>query len=105
MNSLSIAMGLFIAVASADLSADQRLPREAISATGSGAGDFILVARQQAVDSNAAAAKVRAHTGGRVLGVRAADRNGRPAYQVKVLLSGGRVRAFWVDARTGQLLP
>lgn len=105
MNSISIAVGLLIALVSLGLSAAEHFLSDAPSAKGARAGAIIRVARQQAVDSNAAAATVRAHTGGRVLGVRAADRNGRPAYQVKVLLPGGRVRAFWVDGRTGQLLP
>lgn len=50
-----------------------------------------------------AAAIVRAHTGGRVLGVRAVERNGRVVYQVKVL-KNGHVRVYHVDGSSGNIL-
>jgi hypothetical protein len=51
-----------------------------------------------------AAAIVERSSGGQVLSVGAAQRNGRPVYQVKVLLPGGTVRVVRVDAATGRML-
>lgn len=50
-----------------------------------------------------AAAIVRDRTGGRVLGVRAVERNGRVVYQVKVL-KDGHVRIYNVDGSSGNIL-
>ena len=58
----------------------------------------------RAVSPDNAAAIVRDSTGARVLGVRLSERAGQAAYRVKVLLPGGRVRVFHVDARTGRVL-
>lgn len=50
-----------------------------------------------------AAAIVRDRTGGRVLGVRAVERDGRLVYQVKVL-KNGYVRVYHVDGSSGNIL-
>lgn len=50
-----------------------------------------------------AAEIVRRATGGEVLSAKLAGK-GKPVYRVKVLQSGGRVRTFLVDAKTGQIL-
>lgn len=50
-----------------------------------------------------AAAIVRDRTGGRVLGVRAVNRDGRVIYQVKVL-KNGHVRIYNVDGNSGNVL-
>ncbi len=50
-----------------------------------------------------AAAIVRELTGGRVLGVRAVQRNGRVVYRVKVL-KDGYVRIYHVDGSSGNVL-
>ncbi len=50
-----------------------------------------------------AAAIVRDLTGGRVLGVRATQRDGRVVYQVKVL-KNGYVRIYHVDGSSGNIL-
>ena len=63
-------------------------------------GGYHLAARGGDIGQDAAAAKVRQATGGRVLSVR----KGKGVYRVKVLLTGGRVRTVSVDSRTGQLL-
>lgn len=63
-----------------------------------------VVQRQQAVDADTAAARVRSATGGQVLGVRLGSADGQTIYQVKVLLPCGRVRVVRVDAQTGQIL-
>ena len=60
-----------------------------------------LAQRQADIGPDAAAAKVRKDTGGRVLRV---QRDERGVYQVKVLLPGGRVRVVPVDSRTGRVL-
>ena len=49
-----------------------------------------------------AAAIVRDQTGGRVLGVRAVERNGRVIYRVKVL-KDGHVRIYHVDGSFGNI--
>ena len=52
-----------------------------------------------------ATAGTSAASGGRILSVRL-DEKARPAvYHVKVLLDGGRVRVYLVDASSGQILP
>jgi len=51
-----------------------------------------------------AAALVRASSGGRILGVRRVNSARGVAYHVKVLLDGGRVRVYVVDAGSGQIL-
>ena len=60
-----------------------------------------LAQRQTDIGPDAAAARVREATGGRVLRVR---RDKRGVYQVKVLLPGGRVRVVPVDGHTGRVL-
>ncbi len=50
-----------------------------------------------------AAAIVRDFTGGRVLGVRAVQRDGRVVYRVKVL-KNGHVRIYNVDGSSGNIL-
>jgi len=53
------------------------------------------------IDSSAAARAVERATGGRVLSVDQAERNGRVQYRVKVLLREGRVKTMTVDGQTG----
>ena len=67
-------------------------------------GTLLLVQAIPATSADEAAALVRAASGGRILGVRL-DNEARPAvYHVKVLLDGGRVRVYLVDASSGQIL-
>ncbi len=74
-------------------------------------GDAVAQARQNQpeqslepqIDSETAAARVRAATGGRVLAVQLRG-GGRPVYLVRVLLAEGRVRSYRVDAVSGRLL-
>lgn len=56
------------------------------------------------VSADQAAAAVRAVSGGRILDVRLQRRSRPPVYRVKVLLDGGRVRVYRVDATTGEVL-
>jgi len=53
------------------------------------------------VGADRAASAAREATGGRVLGVRRVEFGERAAYEIKVLLPGGRVRVVQVDARSG----
>ena len=57
------------------------------------------------VGADEAAALVRRASGGRILDVRLDETARPPVYRVKVLLDGGRVRVYRVDARTGRILP
>ena len=80
-----------------------------VPATGAHAGATIgallLVQTTAGTSADEAAALVRAASGGRILSVRP-DNKTRPAvYHVKVLLDGGRVRVYLVDANSGQILP
>ena len=63
-----------------------------------------LVQAIPAISADEAAALVRAASGGRILGVRLDNEARPPVYHVKVLLDGGRVRAYLVDASSGQIL-
>jgi uncharacterized membrane protein YkoI len=56
------------------------------------------------VSADQAAEAVRALSGGRILDVRLQSRSRPPVYRVKVLLDGGRVRVYRVDATTGEVL-
>ena len=55
------------------------------------------------MDAGSAARLVQSRTGGRVLSVDRAEKNGRVMYRVKVLLPEGRVRTVTVDADSGQM--
>jgi len=57
------------------------------------------------VGAEEAAALVRGASGGRILDVRFDESAQPPVYRVKVLLDGGRVRVYLVDARTGRIVP
>lgn len=56
-----------------------------------------------AIDRDQAAAQVQKQTGGRVLSVDSADRDGRKVFRVKVLTRSGDVRIVIVDAQTGRV--
>jgi len=74
-------------------------------AAGAEIGALLLVQTTTGTSADEAAALVRAASGGRILSVRP-DNKTRPAvYHVKVLLDGGRVRVYLVDANSGQILP
>ena len=69
------------------------------------ATNVVLVQATAGTSADEAAALVRAASGGRILSVRL-DEKARPTvYHVKVLLDGGRVRIYRVDASSGQILP
>ena len=57
------------------------------------------------VGADEAAAVVRGVSGGRILDVRLDGDARPPVYRVKVLLDGGRVRIYVVDAGTGRIVP
>jgi len=77
----------------------------AAPAAGVEIGALLLVQTTTGTSADEAAALVRAASGGRILSVRP-DNKTRPAvYYVKVLLDGGRVRVYLVDANSGQILP
>ncbi len=68
------------------------------------ANPLLLAQATPSLSADEAAALVRAKSGGRILGVRR-DKNARGlVYRVKVLLDGGRVRVYRVDASSGQIL-
>lgn len=56
------------------------------------------------MSADEAAALVRSTSGGRILDVRRINTARGLAYRVKVLLGGGRVRIYVVDAGSGQIL-
>ncbi len=45
----------------------------------------------------------REATGGRVLGVQGAERNGQPGYRVRILEPSGRVRSLHFDPASGKM--
>ena len=65
--------------------------------------DKLLLAESSVLSQDEAAAQARSRTGGRVLRIRPSQENGRPVYQVKLLLSDGRVRIVTIDAASGEL--
>ena len=56
---------------------------------------------RQFADPDRAADAAREATGGRVLGVQGAERDGRPSYRVRILEPDGRVRNFHYDPAYG----
>lgn len=71
------------------------------AAPGAGARAGAMLAQSSpAVSPDAAAQAVRAVSGGRILDVRLEG----SVYRVKVLLDGGRVRIYRVDAATGRVI-
>ncbi len=68
------------------------------------ANPLLLVQATPSVSADQAAALVRAQSGGRILDLRLESRARGPVYRVKVLLDGGRVRVYRVDASSGRIL-
>lgn len=58
---------------------------------------------RQFADPDRAAKAARDATGGRVLGVQGANRDGRPGYRVRILQPDGRVRNFHYDPDSGRM--
>jgi len=54
-------------------------------------------------DPDRAANTAREVTGGRVLGVQGAERDGQPGYRVRILEPGGRVRSLHFDPASGKM--
>jgi len=73
-------------------------------AAGAQARSVTLLAQAESVSADDAAATVRARVGGRILDVRLQSDARRRVWRVKVLLPGGRVRVYRVDARSGRIL-
>ncbi|NIP71982.1 MAG: PepSY domain-containing protein [Gammaproteobacteria bacterium] len=69
-----------------------------------GASAAVLIAAQKTVTDEEAAELARRATGGRVLSVKRAARDGRTLYRVKVLTRGGVVRSVFVDPQTGEVV-
>ncbi len=77
----------------------------AFDASARAVADPLLLAQATpSVSADEAAALVRAQSGGRILDLRLESRARPPVYRVKVLLDGGRVRVYRVDASTGKIL-
>lgn len=76
-----------------------------LSALADVGGARLVVQAAGSVGADEAAALVRRASGGRILDVRLDETARPPVYRVKVLLEGGRVRVYRVDARTGRILP
>ncbi len=68
------------------------------------AGETMLAQASPTVSADQAADLVRARSGGRILDVRRENGDRGPVYRVKVLLEGGRVRIYRVDANSGRIL-
>ena len=54
-------------------------------------------------DPDRAANAARQATGGRVLGVQGAERDGQPGYRVRILQPDGRVRSLHFDPASGRM--
>ena len=76
----------------------------AVAGAGSTTDPLLLAQAAAPVSADEAAALVVATSGGRILGVRLDDKARPGVYHVKVLLAGGRVRVYLVDAGSGRIL-
>jgi uncharacterized membrane protein YkoI len=74
-----------------------------LSAPLAGGPSALMAQASVSVSAGEAAALIQAHSKGRVLDVRLEERGGGSAYRVKVLLEGGRVRIYYVDADSGRI--
>ena len=88
----TVLIGVFAAVPAFDASAR------------TAANPLLLAQVTLSVSADQAAALVRAQSGGRILDLRLESGAGGPVYRVKVLLDGGRVRVYRVDASNGRVL-
>ncbi len=68
------------------------------------ANPLLLAQATPSVSADQAAALVRTQSGGRILDLRLESRDRGLVYRVKVLLDGGRVRVYRVDATNGRIL-
>ncbi|MAT66212.1 MAG: hypothetical protein CMN57_11280 [Gammaproteobacteria bacterium] len=82
-----VLLGLLLVAQSAPVPAQS--PYDGNEATRQGSGDAGL---------DRAVAEVERRTGGRVLSARRVQRDGRPAYRIKLLTRDGHVRVIWQDA-------
>lgn len=99
LKSLRTGALVFASVCCVGLAAPQGIARAAATRHA-----LLLTQAAPAISADQAAAMVRQSSGGRILGVRRVDTASGPAYRVKVLLDGGRVRVFVVDAGSGEIL-
>lgn len=76
----------------------------AVAGAGSTTDPLLLAQAAAPMSADEAAALVVATSGGRILGVRLDDKARPGVYHVKVLLAGGRVRVYLVDAGSGRIL-
>ena len=76
----------------------------AVAGAGSTTEPLLLAQASPPMSADEAAALVVATSGGRILGVRVDDKARPGVYHVKVLLAGGRVRVYLVDAGGGRIL-
>ncbi len=76
------------------------LPALPAAATVPAADGLLRVARQQQGEGlDAAVARIRKQTGGRILNAETVTRKGRRVHRIKVLLPNGHVKIFRVPAK------
>ncbi len=75
------------------------LPALPAAAAPVGAGGLLRVARQQGESLDAAVARIRKQTGGRILSAETVTRHGKRVHRIKVLLPNGHVKIFRVPAK------
>lgn len=72
------------------------LPAVAVPA---GSDGLLRVTRPQGESLDAAVARIRRQTGGRILSAETVNRHGRRIHRIKVLLPNGHVKIFLVPAK------
>lgn len=63
-----------------------------------------VLASNKSLSLAQAADKLRSRVGGRVLGAKVVEAEGRTVYEIKVLLKPGKVKVYWVDPHSGKVL-
>ncbi|MEX0729723.1 MAG: hypothetical protein WED00_12190 [Aquisalimonadaceae bacterium] len=71
-------------------------------ATGSSDYTYLQIAQNDELSLDEAARMIQKRTGGRVLSARDVRRNGNRLYEIRVLVSEGKVRVFRVDPASGR---
>jgi len=75
------------------------LPIPPATAAVPAADGLLRVARQQGESLDAAVARIRKQTGGRILSAETVTRKGKRVHRIKVLLPNGHVKIFRVPAK------
>ncbi len=65
--------------------------------------DHVTLVAAAQISLDEAVRRVKGATGGRVVSAAPAKQGGRSGYRIRVVVEGGRVKTFFVDAESGSM--